>query len=45
MSDADWRVLDGVATAWFETTSLGEGAAFIAQVDGNEIAILPCVGP
>lgn len=29
---ADWRVIDGVATAWFETSSLGAGAALAGRV-------------
>ncbi|MTD12894.1 hypothetical protein GIS00_02900 [Nakamurella sp. YIM 132087] len=29
---ADWRVLDGVATAWFGTSSLTEGAALAGRI-------------
>ena len=28
----DWRVLDGVATAWFDAPSLTEGAALAGRV-------------
>lgn len=28
----DWRVVDGVATAWFDTPSLTEGAALVSRI-------------
>ena len=28
----DWRVVDGVATAWFDTPSLIEGAALAGRI-------------
>ncbi|MDY7102951.1 MAG: VOC family protein [Actinomycetota bacterium] len=30
--DADWRVVDGVATAWFDASSLVEGAALAGRI-------------
>ena len=28
----DWRVVDGVATAWFDALSLIEGAALVGRI-------------
>jgi hypothetical protein len=29
---ADWRLVDGVATAWFDAPSLNQGAALAGRV-------------
>jgi len=34
----DWRRVDGVTTAWFDTPSLIEGR--VADPEGNEMVIL-----
>ena len=42
----DWRMVDGVATTWFDAPSLIEGAALagrpwrVADPEGNEIVIV-----
>ena len=36
----DWRVIDGVATAWFDASSLGEGAALAGRIVGLSRGIL-----
>ena len=39
----DWRVVDGVATAWFEAPSLIEGAALAGRI--AELSAEIVVGP